>query len=36
MEAVVQWVMRWTSGHRVVQAKGSSPGGDIYEFHFQQ
>ena len=32
--AVVQWVRRWTSGHRVVQAEGSSQGGDIYEFFF--
>ena len=28
--AVVQWVRRWSCGHRVVQAEGSSPGGDIY------
>ena len=32
--AVAQWVKRWTTGHRVVQAEGSSPGGDIYEFCF--
>ena len=25
--AVAQWVRRWSNGHRVVQAKGSSPGG---------
>ena len=30
--AVAQSVRRWSSGHRVVQAKGSSPDGDIYEF----
>ena len=29
MEA--QWVRRWNSGHRVVQAEGSSPGGNIYQ-----
>ena len=28
--AVAQWVRHWSSGHRMVQAKGSSPGGDIY------
>ena len=27
--AVPQWVRRWNSGHRIVQAEGSSPGGDI-------
>ena len=27
--AVAQWVRRWSSGHRMVQAKGSSSGGDI-------
>ena len=31
---VAQWVRRWSSGHRVVQAEGSSPGGDIYQFLF--
>ena len=30
--AVAQWVRRWNSGYRVVQAEGSSPGGDIYQF----
>ena len=25
--AVAQWVRRWSSDHRVVQAEGSSPGG---------
>ena len=34
--AVAQWVRRWSSGHRVVQADGSSPGGDIYQIIFQQ
>ena len=32
--AVAQLVKRWTSGQRVMQAEGSSPGGDIYEFLF--
>ena len=32
--AVPQWVRRWSSGHRVVQAEGSSPAGDIYQFFF--
>ena len=32
--AVAQWVRRWSSGHRVVQAEGSSPGEDIYQFLF--
>ena len=27
--AVAQWVRRWNNGHRVVQAEGSSPGGDV-------
>ena len=27
-------IRRWSSDHRVVQAEGSSPGGDIYEFFF--
>ena len=26
--AVAQWVRRWNSDHRVVQAEGSSSGGD--------
>ena len=25
-----QWTRRWSSRHRVVQAEGSNPGGDIY------
>ena len=25
--AVAQWIRRWSSDHRVVQAEGSSPGG---------
>ena len=29
--AVVQWVRRWKSGYRMMQAEGSSPGGDIYQ-----
>ena len=29
---VVQWIRRWSSGHCVVQAEGSSPGGYIYQF----
>ena len=29
--AVAQWVRRWSSDHRVVQAEGSSPGGDTYQ-----
>ena len=32
--AVVQLVRRWSSGHRLVQAEGSSPGGDMYQFFF--
>ena len=28
---VAQWVRHWSSGHRVVQAEGLSPGGDIYQ-----
>ena len=32
--AVAQWVRRWSSGHRVVQVEGSSPGGDVYEYFF--
>ena len=27
--AVAQWVRRWSGGHRVVQAVGSSPRGDM-------
>ena len=27
-----QWVRRWSSGHRVVQAEDSSLGGDMYQF----
>ena len=30
--AVAQWARRWSTGHRVVQAEGSSPGGGIYLF----
>ena len=29
--AVAQWVTHWNSDYRVVQAEGSSPGGDIYQ-----
>ena len=29
--AVAQRVRRWNSDHRVVQAEGSSPGGDNYQ-----
>ena len=29
--AVAQWVRRWSSSHRVVQAEDSSLGGDIYQ-----
>ena len=32
--AVVQWVRRWSSDQRVVQAEGSSPGGDTYQTFF--
>ena len=32
--AVAQWVRRWNSDHRVVQAEGSSPGGDTYQTFF--
>ena len=32
--AVAQWVRRWSSDHRVVQAEGSSPGGDTYQTLF--
>ena len=32
--AVAQWVRRWSSGHRVVQVEGSSPGGDVYQTFF--
>ena len=31
---VAQWVRRWSSDHRVVQAEGSSPGGDTYQTFF--
>ena len=34
--AVAQWVRRWSYGHRVVQAEGSSPGGDTCQIFFQQ
>ena len=30
--AVALWVRPWSSGHRVVQAEGSSLGGDMYQF----
>ena len=30
----MQWVRRWSSGHRVVQAEGSSPGGGTYQTFF--
>ena len=32
--AVAQWVRRWSSDHRVMQAEGSSPGGDSYQTLF--
>ena len=32
--AVAQWVRRRSSDHRVVQAEGSSPGGDTYQAFF--
>ena len=32
--AVAQWVRLWSSEHRVVQAEGSSPGGDTYQAFF--
>ena len=32
--AVAQWVRRWSSDHRVVQAEDSSPGGDTYQTFF--
>ena len=32
--AVAQWLMRWSSDHRVVQAEGSSSGGDTYQTFF--
>ena len=28
---VAQWVRRWSSDYRIVQAEGSSPGGDMYQ-----
>ena len=31
---VAQWVRLCSSGHRVVQAEGSSPGGDTYQTLF--
>ena len=30
-----QWVRRWSSRQRVVQAGGSSPGEDIYQAFFK-
>ena len=33
--AVAQWVRRWISNYRVVQAEGSRPRGDVHQF-FQQ
>ena len=32
--AEAQWVRRWSSDHRVVQAEGSSPSGDTYQTFF--
>ena len=32
--AVAQWVRRWNSGHRVLQAEGSRPGGNAYHFSY--
>ena len=32
--AVAQWIRRWSSNHRVMQAEGSSPGGDTYQTFF--
>ena len=32
--AAAQWAGRWSSGHRVVEAEGSSPCGDIYTNFF--
>ena len=32
--AVAQWAGRWSSGHSVVQAEGSSPGREIYQSFF--
>ena len=29
--AVAQWVRRWSSDHKVVQAEGASLGGDAYQ-----
>ena len=34
--AVAQWVRRWSSEYRVLQAEGTSPGGDTYQAIFQQ
>ena len=33
---VAQWVRRWRGNHRMVQAEGSSPRGDVYQISFQQ
>ena len=30
--AAAEWVRRWSSGHRVVQAEDSSPGGHTHQF----
>ena len=32
--AVAQWVRCWSSGHRMVQAESSSPGGNVHQFFF--
>ena len=32
--AAVQWVRRWSSSHRVVQAEDSTLRGDVYQFFF--
>ena len=32
--AVTQWVKRWSSNHRVVQAEGSSRSGDNHQIFF--
>ena len=34
--AVAQWVGCGSDSHRVVHAGGSRPGGDSYQFFFQQ
>ena len=31
---VAQWVRRWSSNHRAVQAEGSSPRGNVYQTFF--